>query len=233
MNESLQGSRDAVVALIPMKPLHLAKSRLSTRLHSGHRAALALGMFAGVVKAAFNSKVAEIWVVGGDFKASERSRYPGIRWLDDPGLGLNDALSEAMKLADDAGFASLYLPADLPFLKSGDIDAMVETSEGGAKLAFAPAQSDGGTNAMLVPASSGFRPLLGEDSFRRHQQVAGDMGIPYGLCNSSGFDLDLDTPTDLTRCEEIQPGVIETLMGSFDMLANPEENSMLGLPGND
>ena len=65
---------------------------------------------------------------------------------------------------------------------------------------LAPAQRDGGTNAILAPAGSGFRSLLGRDSFVRHQELAQAMGLPYAVCNSPGFALDLDTPEDLARC---------------------------------
>ena len=219
------------VALVPMKPLHLAKSRLSAQLVPSQRAALSIGMLAGVLSAAVESAMSEIWVVGGDDKIRELTRRLGARWIEDTSAGLNDALSDAINAADNAGLHSLYLPGDLPFLRSGDIAALIAASEGGSKLALAAAQRDGGTNAMLVPARSRFRPALGEDSFRRHTDLAQRLGMPYAVCDSPGFALDLDTPADLERCEEIEPGFLGRLAGLPDLPANTTPESIIGLPG--
>ncbi|MDA0769255.1 MAG: 2-phospho-L-lactate guanylyltransferase [SAR202 cluster bacterium Casp-Chloro-G4] len=222
-----------VTVLIPMKPLHLAKSRLSKELDSGSRAALAMGMFSHVVKVAMESAVTGIWVIGGDDQVRERARQLGAQWHEDLGTGLNDAVSNAMNAADEVDLPSLYLPADLPFLQSSDIVALLTASEAGTKLALAPAQRDAGTNAMFVPASSGFRPALGKDSFRRHQDLAQALGLPYSVCESPGFSLDLDTPADLNRCEEIEPGFLGKLTGWSDLSASLTREYPLGLQGND
>jgi len=138
-----------------------------------------------------------------------------------------------MKIGDAGGYASLYLPADLPFMRSSDIAAILSASEGGSKLTFAPAQQDGGTNAMLVPARSGFRPLLGNDSFRRHVASARAIGLPYATCDSPGFALDLDTPSDLMRCEELEPGFLERMTSQQEFRPVQSSESKLGLSGND
>ncbi len=233
MNEDLYEAGASVVAVVPMKPLHLAKTRLAGVLNSSQRASLAMRMFAKVVTAALESELAEVWVIGGDFHVSERSLYPAVRWLDDPGLGLNEALSEAMKIGDAVGYASLYLPADLPFLRSNDIAAILSVSDGGSRLTLAPAQQDGGTNAMLVPALSGFRPFLGNDSFRRHVGSARGLGLPYVACHSPGFALDLDTPSDLMRCEGLEPGFLERMTSQQEFRPVQSAESTLGLSGND
>ena len=233
MIKDLYQEHSRVVAVVPMKPLHLAKTRLADELDSSQRGALAMGMFAKVVTAALESELVEVWVIGGDFPASERSRYPDVRWLDDPGMGLNEALSEAMKLADAAGYACLYLPADLPFLRSSDIAAMLSASDGGSKLTLVAAHHDGGTNAMLVPAQSGFRPLLGNHSFRRHVASALARGMPYAKCVSPGFALDLDTPSDLVRCEGLEPGFLERMTSRQEFRPVQSAESTLGLSGND
>ena len=177
--------------------------------------------------------MAEIWVVGGDDRVRELTRHLGAQWIEETGSGLNEALSDGIKAADKAGLGSLYLPADLPFLRPSDIVALLTASEDGSRLALAPAQRDGGTNAMLVPARSGFGPLLGEDSFRRHTDLAQRLGMLYAVCDSPGFALDLDTPADLKRCEEIEPGFLVRLTGPADLPAGIAPESMLGLPGDD
>ena len=204
---------EGVVAVVPMKPLHLAKSRLSKLLDPGRRAALTIGMFTRVVTAAQDSAIAEISVVGGDDEVRGRARQLGARWIEDVGKGLNEAVTAAMDAAAAAGLPSMYLPADLPFLRSTDIAALLTASENGTKLALAPAQRDGGTNAMLVPSRSAFRPVLGRDSFRLHKDLALRLGMRYAVCESPGFALDLDTPADLKLCMERESGFLESLIG--------------------
>lgn len=217
------------VALIPMKPLRQAKSRLSSHLDSDQRAALTIGMFDNVVAAAAESDVVAIWVVGGDFQDDERSRYSGVQWFPDSGRGLNVALSDAMDSADQSDLASLYLPADLPFLGGVDVAAILAASEGGSKLALAPARWDRGTNALLVPSRSEFRPVLGMDSFLRHEELAQRLAMPYVECRSPGFALDLDTPGDLARCEDLEPGFLDRLTGKSDRSAGLAPESISDL----
>ena len=66
---------EGVVAVVPMKPLHLAKSRLSKLLDPGRRAALTIGMFTRVVTAALESSMAEVWGGGGDDEVRGRARH--------------------------------------------------------------------------------------------------------------------------------------------------------------
>ena len=54
-----------VVAVIPMKPLEEAKSRLAPKLSQGERQALALNVLEHVVRQASRASLASVWVVGG------------------------------------------------------------------------------------------------------------------------------------------------------------------------
>ena len=107
---------------------------------------------------------------------------------------------------------AIYLPADLPFVTSADIAKIAQVSGGGETLTLSPAQQDGGTNAMLIPNCLSFTPLLGKNSFQRHEQQASSLSIPYNVCLSEGLKLDLDTPDDLDLCEELEPGFLLTVM---------------------
>ena len=201
----------AVVAVVPMKPLRLAKSRLAPALTAPQRAALTLGMLRGVIAAAQGAPVSAAWVVGGDDAARQVAADMGADWRRDAAGDLNAALAAAMRDAFEGGCAALYLPADLPFIGADDVSALLETSQGGALLTFAPAQRDGGTNAMLIPRGSRFRPLLGKRSFSRHKASAEALGIPYAVCDSGGFAIDLDTPADLAACVKVERGFISRL----------------------
>lgn len=202
---------EAVIAIVPMKPLRLAKSRLADALADEQRASLTLGMLRGVIAAAQGARVSGVWVVGGDDAVRQATEGMGAAWRRDPAGDLNAALAAAMRDAFESGYAALYLPADLPFLAAEDVRSLLRAAECGARLTFAPARRDGGTNAMLIPRGSRFMPLLGKRSFSRHKASAAALGIPYAVCDSGGFAIDLDTPADLAACVEAEHGFISRL----------------------
>ena len=209
-----------IVAVVPMKPLSRSKTRLASVLSEQERADLSLAMFSKVVSAAHEA-LGTVWVVGGDSVVRQTADRLGVKWLKDPGKDLNDSLSFALSKACRVGKAAIYLPADLPFVAAADIEKIVQASVDGETLALSPAQQDGGTNAMLIPKCLRFPPLLGKDSFRRHEKQAASLGIPYTVFLSEGLALDLDTPEDLALCDRLQPGFLGTMMPA-DVSSTPK-----------
>ncbi len=200
-----------IVAIVPMKPLSLCKSRLADALTPGQQEVLSLSMLERVVRAALESPASGVWVVGGDAGVVEAAGGLGARWLDDGGAGLNEALARVFQSAYDLGLAPMYLPADLPFVSSADIAGAVEASKRGEVMMLAPASRDGGTNAILTPVDSPFRPALGAGSFAGHRDQAGDLGLPMAVYDCPGLGFDLDTPDDLRAYEEMEPGLLRRL----------------------
>lgn len=201
-----------ILAIIPMKPLHLSKTRLSAVLSPAQRAALSLGMLHGVISAATQSNLSSTWVVGGDDAVRQTAESLGAAWRKDHGSDLNDSLTLAVQQAFRCGKTPLYLPADLPFLTAQDVNGILAASNYGASLTLAPAKRDGGTNAMLIPCGSPFRPMLGSRSLTRHTAQAHSLNITPTLYRSDGFGLDLDTPDDLTEFIHLEQDLISRLM---------------------
>lgn len=197
-----------------MKPLREAKTRLSANLPPTEREALCLGLLRRVLRAAVESGAAQVWVVGGDAAVRADSARLGARWSDDGGSPLNDALSAAFLRAYASGLAPLYLPADLPFVGADDVAAVALAAGQGETLVMAAAHRDGGTNAILAPVGSPFRPSLGPDSLRRHVEQAAGLGLRVAMYDCPGLGLDLDTPADLRAYEEMQPGLLRRLVGT-------------------
>jgi 2-phospho-L-lactate guanylyltransferase len=185
-----------------MKPLHLTKTRLADRLTPSQRMDLSMTMFRNVVRAAVDSKANSVWVVGGDEAIEKVSFELGAEWFIDEWQNLNDSLNSIFAKAFDTGSAAIYLPADLPFVTTQDINAIVNESGDGQTLTLSPAHRDGGTNAGLVPCGSPFRLQLGIDSFKRHMQQAQSLGLEVRICDRDGLGFDLDTPHDLDVYED-------------------------------
>ena len=200
-----------VVVIVPMKPLRLVKSRLAESLGPHRREAVGLGMFDRVVRAAVNSAATAVWVVGGDEAVKQAALEIGAQWCKDDGKDLNDSLTVTFERAFGAGLAPAYLPADLPFVSSEDVSNLIEASSVGQTVTLSPAHRDGGTNAIVVPTYSAFRPMLGRDSFDKHREQARKEDISLEIFDSTGIGLDLDTPEDLAAYELIEPDLIKRL----------------------
>ncbi len=200
-----------IVAIVPMKSLSAAKSRLSSDLSAQQRGALGLNLLRRVLRAIADSPVEEVWVVGGDLDVMRVAQEEGAMWQEEEGNDVNDTLWRAFQLAFQKGMAALYLPGDLPFLKSKDIHGIISASGYLRNITLSPSRRDGGTNSILVTTDTPFKPLLGPDSFRRHMAQAVSLGLSVAIYYSAGLGFDLDTFEDLRSYEYIEPGLLEKL----------------------
>ena len=207
-----------VTILIPVKEPHHSKTRLSGLLSCSQRSELTANMLIRVIQAAVRSTVDDIVVAGSQFNSLkqliEGREFGPVRWVDVLGQDLNNDVETASTIIKNSGRAYIYIPGDVPFITSNDIEDVVRTSVDGENLVLVPSESDGGTNSMLIPPSSDFIPLLGIDSFRRHCEYAERNTLDYRIIRPVGLGLDLDTEKDLGRCEEIEPGFTDRL-GAF------------------
>lgn len=186
--------------LVPMKGLDDAKSRLWADVPTPERQAAVLGMLDRVVRAAVGACTVvggACTVVGGDDAVRRAAEAAGAVWTPDPASGLNAALASAMRAAyADGAQAALFLPADLPLIERADVLALAEASRGYARPVGVEAAADGGTNALLVPASCAFEPRLGEDSFAKHRAAAEAAGPPLVALDAPNIAFDVDTAAD-------------------------------------
>jgi 2-phospho-L-lactate guanylyltransferase len=199
-----------LAAVIPMKPLAESKSRLAPVLDATQRASLSLNLLDLVLKAAVTSSLDRVIVLGGDGPVRCLAFNRGAQWMSDSGGGLNSALSAALEEMSAAGLASMYIPGDLPHITPSDIETVIDTSRHGELLTLCPAAEDTGTNGLVVPPASTFRPMLGPDSFTRHLRAVQD--LPHAVCDTPGFGFDLDSAADLEACERIQPGFMKRML---------------------
>ena len=209
------------VAIVPMKPFALAKTRLSGELTPAQRMALSRNMLRRVLKAILgplpgltgDSRVESVWLVGGDADVRQVASEEGALWSEEDGLDLNDTLERAFHRAFESGRAALFIPGDLPFLRPRDVYGMISASGRMKNIALAPAGQDGGTNGILVPPKlpQSFHLMLGHSSFRRHLSQAASLGLSVAIYYSQGIALDLDTNEDLKAYGCMEPGLLERL----------------------
>lgn len=170
------------VAIVPVKRLDGAKSRLAPALGAEARRALVLDLLARVVLAAQGAGLA-VTVVSPDRDVRAAAAGLGAASLDDGGCDLTGAVALALRHHADAE-AVVVLPADLPDVTAEDVRALLAAAR---PLAVAPAP-DGTTHGVAARPPSAFTPSYGPGSAARHG------GVPV---HRPGLVRDVDTPADL------------------------------------
>jgi 2-phospho-L-lactate guanylyltransferase len=189
-------------AIIPVKTLSEAKSRLAPHLTQHQRETLALDMLRHVVQTLCASQEFElVTVVSPDMRVLEKARIWGARASFEERSGHNPALHMAAlrELAEGAG-ALLTISADLPLLTPGDIDIMVERSTR-FDVVLAPSMDGTGTNAMLARPPLVVPYLFGVNSLEKHLRAARRRGLNSNIYASRGLSLDIDTIEDVQELE--------------------------------
>jgi 2-phospho-L-lactate guanylyltransferase len=208
-------------AIVPVKPLQIAKGRLSSVLGAAERQALVLAMLGDVLAALLSARlVDQVSVVSHDSTILSLAREHGAEALRDHAGDLNGALTQAARHYAQAGAAAvLLMHADLPLATPAEIDELVGIlgRESGAALASA---RDGGTNALLVRPPLVLPFQFGAGSQERHLRAAHERGIDVRLLRSPGLELDVDRPDDLLLLAE-SPGTTaaQRLVRDLDIAA--------------
>ena len=201
----------SVTVVVPMKPLSESKTRLSDHLDSEERAELSAVMLASVLGTLRDSRVSGTVVVGGDERVQAIAEDHNATWSPDRYNDLNLAVNGAFKRIWDSGGAAAYIPGDLPLLTDSDVLGLVELVSHTNGITICPAH-DGGTNALVVPADLEFTPKLGSESHRKHIGLAMALSIEFREFWTPGFELDVDTVTDLRQCLDSLPSYIRSFV---------------------
>lgn len=186
-------------ALVPVKSLHAAKSRLSPVLALEERQQLVLAMLQDVL-ATLRAvpELASVSVVTADARVAAAALRAGAVVRAESAAGLNGALTNAAAEANRNGASAvLLLFADLPLATPAEIRALLRHRQH-ADVVLGAAR-DGGTNAMLVPVPLPMPLLFGAHSLQRHQHAARERGLCVATVQSAGLEHDIDQPEDVAR----------------------------------
>jgi len=194
-------------AVVPVKPLDEAKSRLAGVLSASKRSALARALLENTLKVlAAAGAVERVLVVSRDPAVLALARAAGAdTLLEDGPPELNASLEFATRFAREHGASStLALPADLPLVTAQDIQALVGSAPAEACIVIAPDRRQEGTNALLTRPPGIIPYRFGTGSFSRHLRQARQRGIRVEICRREGFALDIDLPEDLEYLEKCE-----------------------------
>ena len=194
-------------ALVPIRGLETAKTRLGEDLDPEERVELVTNLLRRTLEATRDARrVAGTVVVTMDPDAAGIAHELRAIGLVERAPGLNAAIEAARSVAVARGAtAVLVLPADLPAVSAAAIDALIgaaaEAAEGNGRLvAVVPDRHGLGTNALLISPPGAIDPAFGEASRAAHAARADSAGVRR-LELDGPLALDLDTAADLLDAE--------------------------------
>jgi 2-phospho-L-lactate guanylyltransferase len=193
------------VALVPVKSLADAKSRLLPHLGAAAARHLSAAMLADVLEALLAVPALErVAVVTPDPDVAEAARTAGAEALEVTVPGLNPSLEEGARRLAGEDDTLLVVLGDVAGARAEDLTALLEATPARG-IALAPS-SDGGTAALVRRPAGVIAPGFGPDSARRHEEMAGRAGVPCVCLPLPSLALDLDEPEDLERFLETEGG---------------------------
>jgi 2-phospho-L-lactate guanylyltransferase len=191
-----------VWAIVPVKPLSRAKSRLSEALLPEQRELLATEWLVRTVRLLVPlTRIRGVLVISRDTKALAMVRDLGANTVQESGAPeLNNALLRATQVlrawqADSV----LVVPADLPLLAAEDVEEMVQRGRYHNTVVIAPDRHETGTNLLFVRPPGLMPYAFGENSFAEHQRLALEAEANVSIYRSERVALDVDWPDDLER----------------------------------
>ena len=188
-----------IAALVPVKRLAQAKSRLRAVLPDGPRREFVLAMLEDVLRLALGQPaIGATAVVSADEDVLSFARRLGAQPIREPpgSRGLNAALTFAAgELARQGASGLLTLPADAPLTTPADIDAIL-TAWKQAPVVLCASHS-GGTGALALRPPQAIPFRFGPRSFAAHRRAAVERGLTTAVLSRPGLALDIDRPQDL------------------------------------
>ena len=189
-------------ALVPLKDLVQAKTRLAGLLDPSQRRALAQAMVEDVLAVlAAHPEITRTTLVSDDPGAGLLAERYGVDYVPEASLGcrgLNAVVqcaSELLLAKDESPL--LVLHGDLPLLSCDDISVVLKAQRQLNGLVVACDRQGKGTNLLAFDASCAPRFCFGPDSRARHLAWAHSVAIPAKVLRRPGIALDIDEAADL------------------------------------
>jgi 2-phospho-L-lactate guanylyltransferase len=201
-------------ALIPVKSLMTAKSRLASSFTQRQRETLVLDMLHHVLCVLLDSELFEkVSVVSSDKQVLAKAYLWGAQAVVEEYHGHNQALhAAALKEMSEGVHTLLTISADLPLLTTQEIRCFYEQSLQ-HDVVLAPSRDGTGTNAIMVQPPLAVPYVFGTGSLQRYIEAAKQKHLSYSKFHSIGLALDIDTIDDLEQAETLSNNRKEIVYG--------------------
>ncbi len=191
-------------ALVPLKDLVRAKTRLAGLMSPSERRALAQAMAEDVLSVlASHPQLERVTVVSDDPSAAMLAMSQGVEYLEEAALGvsgLNPVVEAATgQLGGTADDLLIVLHADLPMLKPRDIAAVIDCHGASGGLIIGCDSHRRGSNLLAFGADERPRFCFGRDSYAAHRDMARAAGIGVTTIFRPGIALDVDEAMDVVQ----------------------------------
>jgi 2-phospho-L-lactate guanylyltransferase len=188
----------SLMAIVPVKPLADAKTRLAGVMNEQERVALAKKLLERTLLKLTRARgIARVVVISRDEAVLKIARRYDAWSIFETHADLNKALEQATHVCIANGARSvLIVPVDLPRVRVRDIEKIIALGNAAPCVVLAPAQRDGGTNALLVNPAGALAYQFGENSFEKHCAAAKRAGLQILRYDSDTVAFDLDLPED-------------------------------------
>ena len=192
-------------ALVPVKTLATAKSRLAPYLSQHQRESLVLDMLHHVLYVLLDSSLLEwVSVVSPDPRVLAQAKTWGAQALMEEQKGHNSALHAAALREQATGSTAILTDSpDLPLLCTSDILALIEQSKQ-HQVVLGSSLDSSGTNALLVRPPLALPYLFGPDSLHRYLDAATQKHLSSVILRRIGLAFDLDTIGDLRELQVLR-----------------------------
>ncbi len=189
-------------ALVPLKTLSAAKSRLASVLTPSERSLLVEAMARDVLGILVgHEEIASVTLLSNDPAARSLAAESGAGFVDEDtleGHGLNAVVAESVALLAAEGAQSiLVVHGDVPALQAADVSAALQAHRASAGLVVGTDFGNSGSNLLLFAAATPPEFHYGENSCDLHSQWARDRGIEVCVLQQPGLAMDVDEPGDL------------------------------------
>ena len=193
-------------AVVPMKPLEEAKSRLAAILTPVEKRNLVLSLFTHtIVQLQECDKFEGIAVITADPVIAALAEKMNIHVISEARPSdLNTSLNEALPfLKDNKLNGMMILPGDLPYLNARVLSDMVSEIEPHHTMMISPDHLLKGTNALYINPIDNLPFSYGENSFTRHIEFARQMHYNVKIYLSDNIKVDIDSPEDFNLHKDI------------------------------
>jgi 2-phospho-L-lactate guanylyltransferase len=186
----------SITCIIPAKSYVLSKSRLAVCLSHQQRIDLSRWLLQRTLRLV-RPLFFQVIVVSSDQKLLREIQDQNVCALAEDTPGLNPALTQAAEVASSRGASGIFvLPADLPRLGAGDVEAILRLGAASPAVVIAPCRHGTGTNALLLRPPHAIPFAFGLHSFSAHSNLARIADIQPIVYRAPNVALDLDTPAD-------------------------------------
>lgn len=194
-------------AIVPVKPIHIAKSRLARVLSDAAREALVQHMLERTLRILQESRprIEGTLVVSSDPRVLSLATLHSAQPLpENAPKGLNSALVQAVNEAQRRGAQEiLILPSDLPRVSTDALTELLDKLPPAPGVVIAPDRRETGTNALGFRPAAILEPAFGRGSFQRHWAQGRHSHARVVIFRSPALALDVDTPDDLAQAGDI------------------------------